>query len=218
MKMKHVNTLIFDYDGTLHNSMKIYKKAFLDVYEELVNTGYKAPKNFKDEEIALFLGQTPKAMWDDFGYDLPETVKQKASKKIGKLMSKMIDENQAELYDGTIETLKTLKDKGYTLVFLSNCTNNYMEKHRKVFKLDQYFDDMINAEMYDYIPKKTILNKIKHRYNNDLVVIGDRHYDIDAGVENDLTTIGCNYGYGSKDELKNATLTINAIDELLNIF
>ena len=32
--------IIFDYDGTLHNSIKIYKPAFMTAYDYLVDNGY----------------------------------------------------------------------------------------------------------------------------------------------------------------------------------
>ena len=36
--------IIFDYDGTLHNSIKIYKPAFLKAYDYLISNGYAKEK------------------------------------------------------------------------------------------------------------------------------------------------------------------------------
>ena len=58
------------------------------------------------------------------------------------------------------------------------------------------------AEMYDYIPKKNILQKIKSTLLEPMVMIGDRDIDIETGIFNKIKTIGCNYGYGSLDEFK----------------
>ncbi len=40
------------------------------------------------------------------------------------------------------------------------------------------------------------------------VMIGDRHHDVDAGLENGLTTIGVLWGFGSRDELVEAGVHI----------
>mgnify|MGYP001489483243 CR=1 FL=1 len=48
--------IIFDYDGTLHNSIKIYKPAFMTAYDYLVDNGYAKKREFSDQEISKFLG------------------------------------------------------------------------------------------------------------------------------------------------------------------
>ena len=36
------------------------------------------------------------------------------------------------------------------------------------------------------------------------VMVGDRHHDIEGGIENDLETVGVLFGYGSREELNKA--------------
>ncbi len=218
MKFNNIKTLIFDYDGTIHNSLKIYKPAFLKAYEFLVHEGYKPTKSFKDSEIASFLGQSPKEMWDTFGKGLDQSVKNHASQIISNVMAEMIDNGEAQLYNHAMDTLKTLKSRGYTLVFLSNCRIDYMEKHKQLFDLGDVFRDMVCAEAYDYIEKYEIFNQIKTRYDPKMVMIGDRKHDIKTGINNHLFTIGCTYGFGTKDELSQADYLIDDITELLDMF
>ncbi|MCF7926648.1 MAG: HAD hydrolase-like protein [Candidatus Izimaplasma sp.] len=215
MDLTNVKTIFFDYDGTLHNSLKLYKPAFLKAYHYLVTSNYKKERNFTDQEIAKFLGQSPKGMWDNFAPELPEQIKQKASQLIGQTMNELADE-YAELYPQAKIVLNTLKQRGYTLVFISNCTNNYMKKHIELFDLDYYFDLLVNAEMYHYSPKEDILKDIIPSYKKEMIIIGDRHHDITAGKKNNIYTVGCTYGYG-KDEIKEADYTINSLTELLNL-
>lgn len=40
--------IIFDYDGTLHNSIKIYKPAFMTAYDYLVDNGYAKKREFSE--------------------------------------------------------------------------------------------------------------------------------------------------------------------------
>ncbi|MFW5838808.1 MAG: HAD family hydrolase [Bacillota bacterium] len=218
MTIKNVKTLFFDYDGTIHNSLEIYKPAFLDVYDWLVNQGYKKPRTWHDYEIKQFLGQNPKSMWESFGKGLPDEIRKAASRRIGKNMQIYMSENMAVLYERALETLAILKDRGYTLIFISNCTNAYMKAHIKAFNLDAYFTMMVNAETYDYISKSKILKTIMKDFDKDMAIIGDRYYDMQAGKENGIYTIGCTYGFGSPNELVDATMTIDSIETLLTIF
>ena len=97
--------IVFDYDGTLHNSIKIYKPAFMKAYDYLVANGYAKKREFEEEEISKFLGLSAKDMWNTFMPNLPKSEKEKCSSIIGESMIEYIDEGKAQLYDGAIETL-----------------------------------------------------------------------------------------------------------------
>lgn len=218
MVLNNVKTLFFDYDGTIHNSLKIYKPAFLEVYDWLVKQGYKQPKTWYDDDIKQFLGQSPKAMWESFGKELPEAIRAEASRRIGKNMQMHMNADKVILYDNALETLETLKSRGYTLVFISNCKSGYMDAHNAMFNLDSYFSLMVNAEMFDYISKSAILKEIMKDIKGDMAIIGDRYHDIQAGQDNGIYTVACTYGFGSEEELSDATIKIDRITDLLTIF
>jgi phosphoglycolate phosphatase len=213
----NVKTIIFDYDGTIHDSLVIYQKAFIEAYQFLFNRG-KVPKRvWLKDEIKLFLGKNPKEMWADFEPKLDQDTISQASQIISKSMSDQIQNNQAVLYEGAIETLKYLRSKKYTLVYLSNSKRYYMDVNREKFKLDLYFDLMICSEDYHYITKTDILKRIKPSLKGDHVIIGDRFHDMDAGRDNQILTIACDYGYGLQSELKDAMLHIQDIRQLKDI-
>ena len=153
--------IIFDYDGTLHNSIKIYGPAFRQAYSYLVEKGYREERSWKDEEISKWLGFSSKDMWNSFMPGLEEEEKQKCSYLIGIAMVKCINENKAELYAGTLETLEYLKNKDFNLIFLSNCKIQYMKENRRVFNLDKYFTDFYCTEEFNFLPKYKIFNYIK---------------------------------------------------------
>ena len=64
--------IIFDYDGTLHNSIKIYEPAFMKAYDYLVANGYANKRKFKEGEISRFLGLSATDMWNIFMPNLPK--------------------------------------------------------------------------------------------------------------------------------------------------
>lgn len=211
---KNVKTIFFDYDGTLHNSMKVYEPAFKKAYAYLVKKELVEPREWKYDEIKYWLGFTSIEMWNRFMPDLPKEIKDQAREILGEEIKTLVKNKKAVLYEGVEETLRYLKDKKYKLVFASNCSSDYKELHKKLFSLDKYFDEFACAEEHDFIPKYKFLQKVMKKYSNDMVMIGDRMHDIKAGEMNNIYTIGCSYGFASDGELDNADLVIKDIREL----
>lgn len=58
-----IKTVSFDYDGTLHNSIKIYGPAFRKTYTYLVEQGFVDQRDWSDREISYWLGFNPQEMW-----------------------------------------------------------------------------------------------------------------------------------------------------------
>lgn len=216
--IKKVKTIIFDYDGTIHNTIKIYYPAFKKAYEYLTVNNYVNEKSWSEEDVSYWLGYNSVDMWNEFMPYLDEKVKKYCSELIGKEMTKLIIEQHASVYDGAIETLKYLKDKGYELIFLSNCGVYYKEIHRKTFELENYFNKMIACEEFDFKSKDYIIKEIRKDLGEEIVIVGDRYHDIEAGNKNSLLTIGCSYGYGKREEIDSAHIIIDDIRDLKNIF
>jgi phosphoglycolate phosphatase len=212
-----MKNIIFDYDGTLHNSIKIYAPAFRYAYESLVRLGYAAKREWNEEEISMWLGFNSKDMWNLFMPALSMDIKNMCSDLIGTAMIDYINEGKAELYPHSLDVLQTLKDAGNTLIFLSNCKESYMDAHNKTFKLCNYFDDFYCTENYGFKPKYEIFNFIKEKYVEDFIIIGDRYQDIEVAVKHNLYSIGCIYGYGSKEELKMASTIVNNVTQIINL-
>ncbi|MCM8711640.1 HAD family hydrolase [Clostridium sp. SYSU_GA19001] len=215
MRLNNINTIFFDYDGTLHNSVKIYAPAFRKAYEFLVKEGLAEEKEWSDKEISYFLGFNAQDMWKIFMPNLSDELREKCSSIIGTEMKLLIEKGKPILYEGALETLGYLKNKGYHLVFISNCNIYYKECHSKLFKLDRYFETLICSHEYDFIPKYEILKAIKNNYPYDMVIVGDRKQDIEAGRKNNIYTIGCTYGFALDGELAEADILIDSIKELI---
>jgi len=216
--LENIKTIFFDYDGTLHNGMKIYAPAFRAAYSYLVDQRYAAPKKWSEEEISYWLGFSPPEMWQAFMPNVDEEERIKCSKIISQSMKSSTISGAAELYEGSLEVLSHLKNKGYHLIFISNCKIYYKEAHNKIFKLDRYFEKLIASEEYNYMSKAEIIDIVKQEYPEEMVIIGDRLQDIDAGRKNHFYTIGCSYGYGQLGEFDNADLIIDNIMELKALF
>lgn len=210
-------TIIFDYDGTLHESINIYAPAFRRAQNYLVENGLLKNETYTDQEISKWLGYSSKDMWDSFMPNLEPEIKECCSKLIGDSMKLYIKEGKANLYKDALEILELLKKSGYKLIFLSNCKIAYMEAHKAYFNLEKYFDRFYCTEQFSFIPKYEIFDHIKSEIIGECVVVGDRFQDIEIAKKHNLMSIGCIYGYGNLEELKEATWKIGSILEIKKI-
>ncbi len=196
--------IILDYDGTIHDTMKIYKKAFLEAYGWLVKEGRAKRREFDDSQISRWLGFNSREMWNTFMPDLEEEYKEKASSMVGASMAAQVENGEAVLYPGAEETLKKLKEDGNHLIFLSNCKEKYRDVHRRCFGLDRFFDDFYCCESYNFIPKEEIIPHIMREHPGNYLAAGDRKSDYLAAKKNGIPFIACLYGFGSREEYEDA--------------
>lgn len=206
--------LIFDYDGTLHQSMLTYAPAFRATCKMLADMGYMPEKEYTDEEISYWLGFNSTDMWNNFLPDVPAEIKEKARVFLGENMGQRIENGEGALYPHAEDVLAELKEQGHTLIFLSNCRVKYMERHSRVFRLDRFFDYFYCCEEFDFIPKYQIFRLFSLQHKGRFIVIGDRFHDIETAEKNGLKSIGCGYGYGKKGELSAADIIVGDITEI----
>lgn len=207
-------TLFFDYDGTLHECIRIYAPAFRKVYQEMIAAGLAQPQDFSEAELCRWLGLSVPDMWNKFMPDLPQAQKDYYGSRIGEEMFQLILDGSAALYPGTEETLDMLHAHGYRMVFLSNCQRSYMEAHRKMFQLDRYFSAFFCAEDFPGNAKWEIYQAIRGQFPGRHIIIGDRKQDMECAQHFGLPFVGCNYGYAPPGELTGSSLLISHITDL----
>lgn len=207
-------TLVFDYDGTLHDCIRIYAPAFRAACAYLAARGLAPAEDRRDGEIAQWLGLPAGEMWDRFAPALPQEEKARCSRMIGEEMLRMIRAGQARLYPGALELLDGLRTAGFYLVFLSNCKRAYMEAHQREFGLERYFDAFYCAEDYGWISKAELFPVIRERFEGPFAVVGDRRQDMEVAARHGLRAVGCAYGYGTPEELAGADATARSPAEV----
>lgn len=206
--------LIFDYDGTIHESMKTYAPAFRNTCKWLSDNGYMPEKEYTDKEISYWLGFNSTDMWNKFLPDASIEIREKARVMLGEDMAARVENGGGALFPNAEQVLEKLKKQGHTLIFLSNCRIKYMERHARVFGLKRFFDYFYCCEEFDFIPKYQIFRLFSLQHKGQYIVIGDRFHDIETAVQNGLKSIGCGYGYASDGELENADIIVNDITEI----
>ena len=199
-------TIIFDFDGTLHDSMFIYREALNRGYRWLMETHQAPPREFTEADMEANIGLTAQEAWARMAPDMPWSITGQAAARVGGIMDELIDNGTARLFPGVPAMLQQVKDAGHTLVFLSNCRNAYKDAVRRAFGFDAYFSAYYTSEQFGGIPKEEIFETIRQDFPGPYAVVGDRDKDLAIALVHGLPSVGCLYGYGSREELAGATL------------
>ncbi len=207
-------TLIFDYDGTIHNTIGIYEKAVREVYAWLIENHYAKEAPLSTERIAGWLGLNTQEMWDDFQPELAQEMKVKSSEMVQESMRIQIENDEAFWYPGVAEMLTQLKNSGHHMVVLSNCKTSYRDAHWKEFQMEKWFDRFYDCESYGFAPKTEIIKEIQTTFPGKCIVIGDRRKDMECARSNGSPFIGCLYGFCSDGELDAADVLVKDAKEI----
>ncbi len=208
--------IVFDYDGTLHHSLPLYRSALEQVMQEMNALGLNPQGVLTERKITRWLGMTPDQMWREFMPGLDPDLQRRFSRDIGQWMVRKTGQ-LGGLYDDVEETLLVLRNRGWRLMILSNAKQAYLDAHRQTFGLDRFFDGYLAAEAFGYLPKWKIYRNIERNEAVTQLVVGDRLDDVIAGVRNGVPVVGCGYGYGDRLELYGANIRIEQFSELLDL-
>lgn len=126
---------------------------------------------------------------------------------------------QNVLYNGIHDVLRRLNESGkecYICTIKSTKIAKLIIKH---FKLGLYFKEVFGCD--DGNKKHEILSSIIVTYSlnkRKTVMIGDRYIDMQAGVNNNIFTVGVSWGFGSENELINsgADIIIDQPSEIIS--
>ena len=175
-----VKTIIFDYDGTIHNTLGIYEPAFREAYQWLAEQNVVEEQKIETAQIAGWLGLNSKEMWDTFLPELDQRYKDQASAIVGDSMVRQIRKHRAVWYPGAEEMLTALKNRGYHLVILSNCKVAYRKAHWEEFRMERWFEQFYDCESYGFCPKTEIVQEVIRDYPGSLS--GDRRQKTGFGM------------------------------------
>ncbi|MDE5965955.1 MAG: HAD family hydrolase [Lachnospiraceae bacterium] len=133
-----------------------------------------------------------------------------------------IYENQ--LYDGVEPLLEDLQAKGRKIVLATSKPEKFAVKILEHFHITNYFDFVAGSNMDGSRSKKAevLTHALKHLEITDkssVVMVGDREHDIFGAEQVGIDSIGVLYGYGSKEELRDAgaTYIVNVPEEISDI-
>ena len=103
-----------------------------------------------------------------------------------------------------------LKEKGFTLAVATSKPEEYSIRILEHFGLDSYFQLVGGADMTETRVRKGdiiayTLNRLGvNPKETPVVMVGDRKHDVIGAKENQLPCVGVLFGYGSREELREA--------------
>ncbi|MBQ6453124.1 MAG: HAD family hydrolase [Coriobacteriales bacterium] len=207
--------MVFDYDGTLHEGLRIYKPALQKAWDYLVAIGYEEPRQLRDEDCARWLGINVWDMWAGLAPEAPDYIHDCCIRIVQGHMKELVERGEARLFPGVPEMLASLAADGYDMVVLSNCKHDYKELHLASFGLMRWLRGFYAAEDFGFAPKPQIFRAIEADFpGRRFVVAGDRYKDLEVAREFGLPSVGCLYGYGGREELADATVLVSDVREL----
>lgn len=167
-----------------------------------------------DDVLLGTLGYQTEEIWRMLLVDARPEVQQKANKLMGDIELSLLQEGQAQPFPGVPKTLQRLQDAGLTMCILSNCDSDYLQAIPDALGIGHYFKERFCAADFPGLTKSEILRNALPRFQKPAAMVGDRWHDIEAGLDNDLLTIGCSFGLGQKHELAKSDYLINDFREL----
>ncbi|MBE3595317.1 MAG: HAD hydrolase-like protein [Candidatus Carbobacillus altaicus] len=209
---------LFDMDGTLFDAWPLALKAYEMTYDRLRKEGYEPPPLPPEDILKAQLGKTYDAMWGTLIPGRSLSFYELADRWMFEYEEALLKRGYGALFPDVIPVLETLVSRGFYLFVASNGRESYIQMIVERFGLKHYFKDLYSAGRFGTRSKVDLVRRLITTYPAPLqVMIGDRRSDVEAGVANDLYVVGCLYGYGSPEELKEADTLITSLPELLDL-
>lgn len=190
------SAVIFDFDGTICDTGEGILKSAQYALEAF---GYEVP-DYK--ELTYFIGPPLLVTFQEkFGAD-PATADELVKKYRERYTNKGLLESC--LYDGIKELLASLKKENIKLGIASSKPQDYVEALLDHFGIRSYFDVICGVSFTaDCESKANIISRCVKELEipgNEILMAGDKSYDIDGAKANLIDSAGVLWGYGSRIE------------------
>ncbi|KAB1067625.1 phosphoglycolate phosphatase [Tamlana haliotis] len=223
VNFKDKDLIIFDFDGTLINSIPDLTLA--------VNTmlsHYKA-KRLSIEDVTPFIGNgamplieraLKRALPDQ---ELTEAFLKEASKRYFEAY-KAVTCKDTFMYSGVLETLKYLDDNGYNMAICTNKPYDYIQPILEKLEIKDFFKSWVGEDsLPEKKPQPGPLFHLVKEFNTTIdrsIMVGDSKNDILAAQNAGMESIGVSYGYNYNENIADYKPTVVADDfaELQELF
>lgn len=209
--------VLFDLDGTLTESGEGIVKSVQYALEKL------GLKDIDRKDLLCFVGPPLVKSFMKF-YQFSKEKADEGVKYYRERFGKVgLYENK--LYPGIPEMLEALKAAGYRIAVSSSKPEEYNIKILDYFKIDQYFDVVTGSRMdgtrtsKSEVIEETISRLGMENDRKQIIMVGDREYDVFGAREADIDCIAVLYGYGDRKELEGASprFIVETVDELTKV-
>ena len=199
MKYRYI---LFDLDGTVTNPEEGITKSFAYALEHM---GIHVEDR---SELRKVIGPPLLQSFDEFYHFTKEQAMEATAKYRERYGVKGWAEN--EVYDGVEEMLKTLSEAGAKLILATSKPERFAVRIMEHFDLAKYFTMLCGADDYakDRSTKEQVIRYALEQNGitdiGEVVMVGDRKYDVVGASVFGIPTVGVLYGFGDEEELKAA--------------
>ena len=193
--------ILFDLDGTLTDPMEGITKS---VQHALKHYGLIEEDL---EKLTPFIGPPLKdSFMEHYGFS-----EEQATEAIYVFREYFVPRGMFEnkVYKGIPELLEALEEAGKTLLLATSKPQDFAEQILEHFDLRKYFEFIAGSDKGETRVRKTdvleyLLEECQLVDLSELVMVGDRKYDVLGAKQLGIDTVGVLWGYGSEEELEEA--------------
>lgn len=199
--------IVFDIDGTLFETARVTVPA---VQRTFAAHGLPCPGA---EPIVSFFGK-PARDYEAWLEGLcPPGVAASIIEETNALELRLIAD-EGRLFPGAESALAALKAEGHTLALCSNGPEEYVAEFVRAYGLER-FVSAVRARGNRPEGKTTMLGEILGEVETrPVIVVGDRHDDVESAHHWGARAVGAAYGYGSNGELAHADAMVETAGEI----
>lgn len=129
------------------------------------------------------------------------------------------------VYPGILELLRYLSSQGRTLCLATSKPLIYARRILESFSLDSYFSVMVGSELdgtrnYKDEVIGEVLRQLGDPPRNEVLMIGDRHQDVEGAKAWQIASLGVGYGFAEVGELEmaGADYFADSVEDLTAMF
>lgn len=202
-----IDSIIFDLDGTLWNSIEGVCGAWKTVLSKYPNIKKEITPTDMEGCMGLQIVDIGKKLFPD----LDEAFQMKLMQECCSAEQVYLGEHGGSLFPKLEETLKKLAEN-HKLFIVSNCQDGYIQCFFKAHKLDKYFEDF-ECSGVTGLPKGEN-NKLIIKRNNlkSPVYVGDTISDAESAKVAKIPFVYARYGFGDVEEYD---YVIDSFEEIL---
>ena len=209
--MKKDTMIIFDLDGTLWDSAVPVAEAWNEVFHR---EDPSLPELTADD-IHSVMGMTMKEIGEVLHPQFRGKAREKIFDECCRYEVEYLYGHPGTLYPALRETLRTLRDAGYTLAIVSNCQRGYVESFLHGSGLGEWFADYEEWERTGLTKGENIRLVMARNGFDKAVYVGDTRKDEKAANAAGIPFIHAAYGFGRAERPDGVIGAIRELPTLL---
>lgn len=190
---KQFDTFIFDYDGTLFDSLQHIKHVFTVVGGKAQSLGL-IDHVWSESYITSVIGHNPKETWKVLLPNVSDEVRLELSALYSTTMSQHLSSIQTQWYPHATEVIEQLLNEGKVCVLLTNARRYYIDIAVGQHPILKRFKYVVCAQDFNYQSKSEIIKQLP--LNGNILIIGDKIDDALAAQSIHAQSLWASYGYG----------------------